>query len=166
MFVYSLPLFFTEIRWLSLFEALIIASGLFVLVYITTPEVITDRRPESGSYLFSSWTGNSNLSAVFWPFFLLLNGLLYSLDTLIKAGYLTVSSWDDIHFVLLFPVIWWTVGIWRCSVHTDSRFWAAGARLATIGVGLEYALKLYIRIDYPRLFFNCEEALLDFGSCF
>jgi hypothetical protein len=77
-----------------------------------------------------------------------------------------VSSWDDVHFMLLLPIVWWTVSIWRCSAYTRFRLYSAGARLITLGVFVEYALKLYIRIDYPRLFFNCEELLLDYGSCF
>jgi hypothetical protein len=147
-------------------EAFIMFSGLFVLVHMTAPEIMSGRSQGAGNYLFSAWTGALSLRSVFWPFFLLLNGMLYSLDSLVKAGHLTVSSWDDLHFVLQFPIIWWTIGIWRCSVNTGLRLWAAGARMMTICVVLEYALKLYIRVEYPRLFFNCEEVLLDFGSCF
>jgi hypothetical protein len=91
---------------------------------------------------------------------------LYSADTLAKAGMLTVSSWDDVHLMLLLPIVWWTTAVWRCSANTNLRVWAAFARLLTLSVFFEYGLKLLIRIDYPRIFFGCEELLLDYGSCF
>lgn len=166
MFIYSLPIFFTQIRLVSPTEALIILLGLFVVVYLTAPFVESYRRQPAANYLFSAWIGSIALRSVFWPFFLILNGLLYGIDMLAKTGNFTVSSWDDMHFILLFPIIWWTIGVWRCSSKTDLRIWAACARIVTICVFLEYALKLYIRIDYPRIFFNCEDLLLDYGSCF
>ncbi len=140
--------------------------GLFVVVLMTSPAIEHESRHNGENYLFSAWVGAIALRSVFWPVFLLLNGILYSIDLLARTGQFTVSSWDDIHFVLLFPIIWWTVGVWRCSANTGFRIWAATARLVTIGVYLEYALRLYIRIYYPRIFFNCEDLLLDYGSCF
>lgn len=167
MFIYSLSILFNQIDLLSPAEAMLIMAGLFVVVWILAPE------PDGGfrqltfkNYLFSCWSGEQGLVAVFWPFFLLLNAALFGVDSLVKSGQLTVSSWDDVHFILLLPIVWWTVSVWRCSAHARFRGYGAGARLITIGVFLEYALKLYIRIDYPRLFFNCEELLLDYGSCF
>lgn len=166
MFIYTLPMLFTQIRLVSPGDALIIMLGMWLVIFMTLPPVERLNRQAAGNYLFSAWTGDSHLSRVFWPFFLILNGCLYSLDSLAKSGHFTVSSWDDLHFVLLFPIVWWTVGVWRCSAHTGSKMWAASACLATISVALEYALKLYIRIEYPRLFFNCENVMLDYGSCF
>ncbi len=91
---------------------------------------------------------------------------LYTADTLVKMGLLTVSSWDDVHIMLLLPIVWWITAIWRCSANTQFKAYMAGARLVTFAVLFEYALKLLLRIDYPRLFFGCEELLLDYGSCF
>lgn len=167
MFIYSLPLFFTEIGYASPLELLIIFLGIFVMLFIAAPvcEGTALIQPNT-NYLFAAWSGNAPLKWVFWPFFLLLNGCLYAADNLAKTGLFTVSSWDDIHFILLLPIVWWTTSVWRCSAHTNARLWSACARLMTVSVFFEYALKLLIRIDYPRLFFNCEELLLDYGSCF
>ncbi|MGJ0483261.1 MAG: hypothetical protein ACR65R_01850 [Methylomicrobium sp.] len=167
MFIYSLPILFNDINLISPFEALFILSSLFVGIWILAPVPGGDvRQITFENYLFLSWTGRQKLVAVFWPFFFLLNTVLFGVDWLAKSGQWTVSSWDDTHFVLLLPIVWWTVGIWRCSAHTGFRLNSTGARFITLCIFIEYALKLYIRLDYPRLFFNCEELLLDYGSCF
>jgi hypothetical protein len=36
----------------------------------------------------------------------------------------------------------------------------------TFAVFFEYALKLVIRDDYPRIFFACQDIMLDYASCF
>ncbi len=166
MYIYSLPLFFSSIGWASPAELLLIAMALFFVLFISAPLREKQPLPSFDNYLFAAWTGNVALKWVFWPFFLLVNISLYTADTLAKSDRLTVSSWDDVHLMLLLPIIWWTAAIWRCSANTDLRVYAAGARLLTLGVFFEYGLKLLIRIDYPRIFFNCEELLLDYGSCF
>lgn len=167
MFVYSLPIVFGQLDLISPSEALFIISGLFAGLWVLTlaPGEKLGRLT-SENYLFSCWTGRQWLAATFWPFFLLLNVVLFGVDWLARSGLWTVSSWDDVHFVLLLPIIWWTVSIWRCSANTGLRLYSAGARLATLGVFIEYALKLYIRVEYPRIFFNCEDLLLNYGSCF
>lgn len=167
MFIYSLSILFDYLDLISPAEALFIMCGLLAVLWISAPAPNGCLRQSNlESYSFSGWTGRQCLVAVFWPFFLLLNATLFGVDWLAKSGRWTVSSWDDVHFMLLLPIIWWTVSVWRCSVHTRFRLSSAGARLITLAVFVEYALKLYIRIDYPRLFFNCEELLLDYGSCF
>ncbi len=117
-------------------------------------------------YLQHAWHGNIKLRLAFVPFFILLNVILLSIDTLAQRGHLTVSSWDEIHFILLMPVIFWTIVVWRNSYHCCSRIWLAVARLMTISVFFEYGLKLWIRKDYPRIFFQCQEIALDYASCF
>jgi hypothetical protein len=167
MFIYSWPLFFTHIGSASPIELLIIFLGLFVVLLISSPPPRVDfQKQEVSGYLFSAWTGGVALGWVFWPFFLILNVGLYAADTLAKIGMLTVSSWDDVHLMLLLPIVWWSVAIWRCSANTQLRVWMACTRLLTLAVFFEYGLKLLIRIDYPRIFFGCEELLLDYGSCF
>ena len=167
MYIYSLPLFFTAIGWASPAELLLIFMALFFVLFISAPLCGESLQQKSlDHYLFAAWVGKVALRWVFWPFFLILNASLYAADTLAKTGMLTVSSWDDVHLMLLLPVIWWTTAVWRCSANTDLGIWAAGARLLTLAVFFEYGLKLLIRIDYPRIFFNCEELLLDYGSCF
>ncbi|MEQ1486686.1 hypothetical protein [Methyloglobulus sp.] len=124
-------------------------------------------QPQSyDSFLLAAWVGGVSLFWAFWPYFLLLNASLLAADLLAKSGKITVSTWDEIHFILLFTFIWWATSVWRCSSNTQGRIWATLARFTTIAVLVEYAIKLLIRIDYPRIFFNCEEILLDYGSCF
>ncbi|MGZ8909083.1 MAG: hypothetical protein ACXW09_03675 [Methylococcaceae bacterium] len=167
MFIYSLPIFFTHTGLATPVELLIMVLAVFIALFITSPLCEkSPPQPALPTYLFSAWSGSATLISVFWPFFVLLNGGLYAADTLAKTGLITVSSWDDIHIVLLLPIIWWTTGVWRCSANCQNRLWSASARLMTVGVFFEYSLKLLIRIDYPRVFFNCQEVLLDYGSCF
>jgi hypothetical protein len=167
MFFYSLPILFNDIQLVSPFEFFLMLGVAFAVLYFSapSPELNWQQRPFD-SFFLASWLGGISLHWVFWPFFLLLNASLLMADLMAKAGKITVSSWDEIHFVLLFAIVWWTTSIWRCSSKTDARIWPALARLATILVFIEYGLKMLIRIDYPRIFFNCEDILLDYGSCF
>jgi hypothetical protein len=167
MFFYSLPIFFNDIQLASPIECFLMIGTVFAVLYFSapSPEQNWQQRPFD-SFLLTSWLGGASLYWVFWPFFLFLNTSLLTADLLAKSATITVSSWDEIHFVLLLTTCWWTVSIWRCSSNTRARIWAALARLATISVLVEYSLKLLIRIDYPRIFFNCEDILLDYGSCF
>jgi len=167
MFIYSLPLFFTHIGLASPLDLLIIFMALFIVLFISS--LFGGENPQkqsSDNYLFAAWNGSAPLRWVFWPFFLILNACLYAADTLVKTGLFTVSGWDDVHLMLLLPTVWWTTAVWRCSPNSNLSVWAACARLLTISVFFEYGLKLLIRIDYPRIFFGCEELLLDYGSCF
>ena len=167
MFVYSLPLFFSQVGLASPLELLIIAMALFGVLFISAVDSNEITKTQTRiSYLFAAWTGQARLTWVFWPFFIILNASLYTADTLVKTGLLTVSSWDDVHIMLLLPIVWWITAIWRCSANTQFKAYMAGARLVTFAILFEYALKLLLRIDYPRLFFGCEELLLDYGSCF
>jgi len=167
MFVNTLPLFFSQITYISPIELLIIFLGFYVVLFMTSPigEKLVLAKPFD-NYLFLAWTGGINLFWVFWPCFLLFNMGLYTTDVLTITGTLTVSSWDDIHIVLLLPMLWWATGVWRCSANCSYRMWSASARLMIFCVIFEYGLRLLIRMDYPRLFFNCEELLMDYGSCF
>jgi len=167
MFIYSLPLFFAQIGLASPLDLLIIFMALFIVLFISSLLGGEHSQKESSdNYLFAAWTGSVPLKWAFWPFFLILNTCLYTVDTLAKTGLFTVSSWDDVHLMLLLPIVWWTTAVWRCSPNTSLSVWAACARLLTISVFFEYGLKLLIRIDYPRIFFGCDELLLDYGSCF
>jgi hypothetical protein len=148
-------------------DLLIIFIALFIVLFVNS--LFFNENPQKQStdnYLWSGWSGSAPLKWVFWPFFLILNACLYIADTLAKAGMFTVSSWDDVHLMLLLPIVWWTTAVWRCSPNTKLAVWAACARLLTLSVFFEYGLKLLIRIDYPRIFFGCDELLLDYGSCF
>jgi hypothetical protein len=167
MFIYSLPIVFTHTGLASPAELLIIILAIFIVLFISSPFYGVNWQEQTiTNYLFASWIGKVSLKWAFWPFFLILNGCLYATDTLAKAGIFTVSSWDDVHFILLLPIIWWITAVWRCTANSNSRIWGAFARLMTLGVFFEYGMKLFIRIEYPRIFFNCQDLLLDYGSCF
>lgn len=167
MFFYSLPILFNDIKLVNPFEFFLLVVTTLAVLYATAPQPeLSWQQPPYERFVFESWVGGVSLFWVFWPYFILLNASLLTADILAKAGKITVSSWDEIHFALLLTAIWWTISIWRCSSNTALRIWPALARLTTISVFIEYALKLLIRIDYPRIFFNCEEILLDYGSCF
>ena len=166
MFYYSLPILFNEIGLLSPLEFILIALGIIILLTFSAPQLEQQVQPPSDIFLLSAWLGGLPLYWVFWPYFLFLNASLLVADLLAKSGKLTVSSWDEIHFALLLTIIWWATSVWRCSPNATHKLWAALARFATVAVFVEYGLKLLIRIDYPRIFFNCEDILLDYGSCF
>jgi hypothetical protein len=167
MFFYSLPILFNDIQLVSPIECLLMAVAIFVALFISAPPPEQNWRQQPfDSFLLTSWLGGVSLYWVFWPFFIFLNASLLTADLLAKAGTITVSTWDEIHFILLLTIVWWVVSIWRCSSNTQARFWAALSQLATLAVLVEYSLKLLIRINYPRIFFNCEDILLDYGSCF
>ncbi len=167
MFVYSLPLFFEHIHFFSPVDLSIFVIGLLVILIINANySEKTDYQSSLNHYLFASWSGNIALIWVAIPFFILLNVGLFAADTMAKTGMFTVSMWDDIHLIFFLPIIWWTVSIWRCSTNTHYLILGAFARFLTISVFFEYALKMLIRIDYPRIFFECEELFLDYGNCF
>ncbi|MGZ8161941.1 MAG: hypothetical protein ACXWTT_03625 [Methylobacter sp.] len=167
MFIYSLPIFFTHTGLASPVELLIIIMAIFSVLFVSSPlcEGNWQEQPVT-NYLLDSWIGKVSLKWAFWPFFLILNGCLYATDTLARTGIFTVSSWDDVHFILLLPIIWWATAVWRCTANSNSRLWGVFARLMIFGVFFEYGIKLFIRIEYPRVFFNCQDLLLDYGSCF
>ena len=174
MFIYSLPILVFNIQLGTPLELILTALFFYILLFISTPFISGLNDREWGKllglsfykYLIHAWTGQLKLWVVFWPFFIFLNLSLYLTDNLAKQGLLTVSSWDEIHFMLLTPVIFWTISVWRSSMNTNLRVYAAGARFMTLTVYFEYALKLLIRKDYPRIFFNCEEIILDYAACF
>lgn len=174
MFIYSFPILFTYIQLGTPQEYFLTALFFLMLLTIATPSNPFFKDIQWGAiseltlyrYLFDSWNGLVKLWLVFWPFFILLNLSLFAIDTIAKSGNLTVSSWDEVHFIFLTPVIFWTIAVWRNSLNTHHRFWAIGARFLTLSVYFEYAIKLVIRNDYPRIFFECQEVTLDYASCF
>jgi hypothetical protein len=173
MFIYSLPLFFTYTSFGSPFELLAILLVLFAALFISAPypDEIFEERPFSHSlylyyYFLHAWAGQLNLWRVFWPFFIVLNLGIFITDYQAKAAEISVSSWDDLHFMFFFPSIFWTISVWRSSANTSKKIWAAYARLITLTVFLEYGLKIFIRSVYPNIFFECQEKMMDYMSCF
>lgn len=173
MFIYSVPFVFTYLQAGSKFELLLVLLFLLTVLLIATPSILVSRDNINNnpsmtfhSYLLAAWGGQSKLWIIFWPFFILLNFILFVVDSLARQGNFTVSGWDEVHLILLIPTIFWVLVVWRNSFNTSRRLWAAIARVMTLCVFFEYGLKLIIRIDYPRIFFVCNESILDYAGCF
>ena len=166
MFYFSLPIIFYDVRLLSPGEFFLINCISLALLFFTAPLAQTAPSEAKDHYILNAWLGRLPLNSAFWPFFLLFNAILISSDLLVKFSYISVSSWDDIHSILVLPYLWWLVSVWRCSGHTSNRMWAALARLATLWIILEYGFILLIRIEYPRLFFSCDELFMNYSNCF
>jgi hypothetical protein len=171
MFIYSLPLIFTYTNLGNPFELLAIVAILWVTLLISAPfpEENLEDKPFNYplfQYFLYAWTAQLRLWRVFWPFFLILNVSFFAADYAVKAGELSVSSWDDVYFMFFFPSIWWTIAVWRSSANTTNKNWAAYSRLMTIAVFFEYGLKIVIRNEYPQVFFNCQDKLMDYMMCF
>ncbi len=173
MFIYSLPIFFNDMGLLQPWELAFIVLTITCFCWLTAPEIESYEKYEKDElqavglgYLQMAWLGRLFLWQVFWPFFLFLNAALYGIDNLAKQGHFTVSSWDDVYFMLFTPIIFWTLCVWRNSINCSNRIWAGLARLLVLSVYFEYGLKLIIRIDFPRIFFDCNELLLDYAACF
>lgn len=171
MFVYSLPLFFTYANLGSPLELFAIVVVLFAALFVSAPfpdEILEDKPFNYPLYFYFlyAWAGQLSLWRVFWPFFVILNAGFFITDYQAKAGEISVSSWDDLHFMFFFPSIFWTIAVWRSSANTSKKIWAAYARLMTVMVFFEYGLKLLIRSEYPNIFFECQEKMMDYMSCF
>jgi hypothetical protein len=171
MFTNTLPIIFNHSSLVTPLEFITILLGLLFILYISMPlpqnlEWKQSLRQPLKSYLYKSWFGEISLWQAFWPFFLLLNASLLGIDYLAKGSMISVSSWYSLHFILVTPVIWWAGSIWRCSAHTRWRIFGACARLMIFCIVFEYAFKVYIFIYYPRIFFNCEDLMLDMFTCF
>lgn len=167
MFFYSLPILFHELNLITPSECFLISMIVAVTLYFSSPKPASETALVADeNYLLLAWLGEVSLVNVFWPFFLMFNAIIFITDWSVKHAKITVSSWDDIHFVLLFPTVWWLVSVWRCSNYTRLAYWSALARFATLAVIAEYAIKLLIRVSYPRLFFDCEALLINYSSCF
>jgi len=170
MFYYSLPLFFNHIKGFTPYELAGIVLMLLCVLWLTAPppgqKDGVDRQLFGEHYVHLCWLGLKPLWAVFWPYFLFFNLAVFAVDTLVVSGQLSASSWDDVYFVLCLPSILWSIAVWRNSSNTQYRIWAALARLMTLAVWFEYGLKWVIRFDYARIFFNCNEVVLDYAACF
>jgi hypothetical protein len=171
MFVYSLPLIFTYTNIGSPLELLAVVLLLWLALYLSAPfknEELEDKPFNYPLYFYFvyAWSGQLSLWRVFWPFFLLLNLSFYAADYAVKIEEISVSSWDDVYFMFFLPSFFWAIAIWRSSANTTKKIWAAYARLMTLAVFFEYGLKIFIRNEYANVFFNCQERMLDYVTCF
>ncbi len=170
MFYYSLPLFFNQIKGATPSELFGIVLLFLLVLSLTAPPPEQKEEVEQSlfdeHYVHLCWLGLKPLWTVFWPWFVFFNLVVFGVDSLVLAGQLSASSWDDVYFVLCLPSILWTIAVWRNSANTQYRIWAALARLMTLALWFEYGLKWVIRFDYARIFFNCNEVVLDYAACF
>ena len=172
MYRYSLVILSNNVEFLSPLELLLIVLSVWGLLLISSPIpednyfIVKLKDFSVYIYLVQAWSSQASLMSVFWPFFIAINGLLYMTDTLANQGYISVSSWDEIHFMLITPCLLWTIAVWKNSTNTQLRLLSSAARLMTLAVFFEYVLKLWVRIDYPRILFNCDNTTLNYVSCF
>jgi len=171
MFIYSLPLIFTYTDLGSPLELLIIMLTLGIVLYISAPIPNSDVEDKSFNYplyqyFIYAWTAQLPLWRIFWPYFISFNLGIYAADVAVRTGILSVSSWDSAHFVFVVPGWFWLVSVWRNSENATKKIYSTSARLMTIAVIFEYILKLYLRIESPRILFNCEDRILDYLICF
>ncbi len=171
MFIYSLPLFFSEMHLGNPLELLLMLTIVSISLLISAPftEAYQEERTFNYPlyhYILYAWQGQLALWRVFWPFFILLNVGIFTADYAAKAAWISVSSWDDAHFMFFFPSVFWSIAVWRSSENTPSKTSAAYARLMTLLVFCEYGLKILIRQNYTQIFFDCQDSLPDYVSCF
>ncbi|MGZ8190660.1 MAG: hypothetical protein ACXWTS_05460 [Methylococcaceae bacterium] len=169
MFINTLPIIFTYTQLISPVETVLFLSAIFFLVYFYTPEIADNwkDRPGKSWYLFlqSAWLGNLTLWRAFWPFFLLVNVVLYYIDYRVMEITYTIASWKTVHGMLFLPIVWWTTSVWRCSAYTSHKIWAAAARTITIYLFIELLLRIFITTQYPNTFFDCRLLVMEYGDC-
>ena len=169
MFINTFPIIFTYTHLFSVLEAVIFLTTIFFLVYFCTPSVNKkwDNNPGHSIYQFLhfAWQGHSALWRAFWPFFLLVNSVLYYIDYRAMNVTYTIASWKTVHGMLLLPIVWWTVSVWRCSTNTRYKIWSGAARTITIYLFLEYVLRFIISTQYPSTFFDCRLLIMEYGDC-
>lgn len=171
MFSHSLSLFFVHLNMGSFLELSIIFATLWGVLYISAPFVdgiIEDKKFNYPLYYYClyAWTAKLALWRVFWPFFIVLNIGIYAADYAMNIGAFTVSSWDDIHFMLFVFGCFWTVVVWRNSINCLSQVWMASARLMTLAMFFEFGVKIVMRVYYPQILFDCTDRALDYLVCF
>lgn len=175
MLISSLSAFFTFTSLISPLEAVIILVVTAYIIYILTPnQQANDSAPykliqNTGdiniyTYLQSAWLGRQPLLRTFLPFFIILNGALFYADYRVDDGSYTIASWLTMLVILALPVFWWTIAVWRCSIHA-TRLWASAARFFTITVYYEYLLRIMIAYYYPHIWFNCQQLIIELGDC-
>ncbi len=154
MFINTLPIIFTYTSLFSLIEAIIFLAAIFFLVYFYTSEINKSWSNKHGNsvyqFLYSAWLGNSALWRAFWPFFLLINVILYYIDYRIMNVTYTIASWKTVHGMLFLPIIWWTTSVWRCSGNTRHKIWSSAARTITLYLYFRIYITLYYQHSIPQ----------------
>ena len=185
MFVLTLPIIFEYTSLLSPVALLVIFITMLGIFYISAPFPDMDAVTESHEhlsassdsdeadafqqkmpFLYKAWYGFIPLWQVFWPYFILVNIILYASDRAVRETVLSVPTWDNILLICIVTGLWWCIGVWRMSAHCHLRLYSALARVMTLALFSDFILRIFIRIKYPRIFFDCEGMLFDYSSCF
>ncbi len=169
MFTKTLPIIFTYTTLFSQLEAGIFLAALFLLVYCYTPAVKSTWRDCSanGWYqtLYSAWLGESSLWRAFWPFFVVVNVILYYIDYRVLNETYTIASWKTVHGMLLLPIVWWIRSVWVCSQNTRFKLLSSIARTLTLYLLLEFILRFYISTQLTQTFFDCRLLTIEYVDC-
>ncbi|MFZ2724725.1 MAG: hypothetical protein WAX77_00565 [Methylococcaceae bacterium] len=178
MFINTLPIIFTYTRLLNPIEFSLLLILIFLVIYINTSDY--SKRVAVPIYdtvighsvlnhlylqLLASWLGRSSLAMAFWPFFLLVNAVLYYIDYRIFNLNFTIASWKTAQLMLVLPSIWWIISVWRCSINSRYKIWCCLARAMTVYLLLELGLRFIIVSYYPNTFFDCQLLIVHYGDC-
>lgn len=175
MLITSLSALFSFTTLINAVEASVILLITACLIYLLTAEQAVEadeslpaknRFDANNIYLYiqSAWLGRLPLLAAFLPFFIIVNSVLFYADYRAENGSYTIASWLTILVILALPVFWWTVAVWRCSIHSR-RLFASAARFLTVVVYYEFILRLIIAYYYPQILFNCQQLIIELGDC-
>jgi len=77
----------------------------------------------------------------------------------------TIASWKTVHGMMVLPMLWWITAIWRGSLNTRHKIWAALARTLTVYLVLEFILRFIISHYYPHALFDCRLLVMEYGDC-
>lgn len=169
MLIDSLSLLFAFTSFINIYEVVLVFTALLVLTYVLTPTYVEAEPREPVTlylYLQWSWLGYLKLRDVFWPFFILMNAVLFYVDYRIQQGTYTVASWSTMHIIMAMPLVYWTGAVWRCSKHCRNKWWSTLARFMTVVAYADIALRWVIYHSYPNILFNCQQMMIQWGDCF
>ena len=172
MFINTLPIIFQYTDAINPLEFLLFSSILFLVLYFSATDAVPETAPtriiktDFYQYLKQGWLGFMSLPAVFWPFFLIFNLAIFSADYLVKSGTFSISSWGNVHLMLAGPLIWWLVAVWRSQALSRVRLWNAASRFIVSAALVEFLLRIFLRIELPRIFFSCDDLMINYYSCF
>jgi len=170
MFFNTLPIIFTYTHLFTPLEAGIFLTTIFGLVYFYTPDIFRIKlaTPNKSLYIFlrSAWQGQAPLRYVFWPFFILVNGILFYIDYRIFNVTFTIASWKTVHGMLFLPIVWWLVSTWKCSKYAGHKIWSVLARTFSVYLVIELLLRAIISSQFPETLFDCRLMVIEYGDCF
>ena len=172
MLFYTLSALFAFTTLINPIEATAILLVTAYIIYLLTlaqpyaDKLATTKNTEVDiySYLQNTWLGRQSLLLAFWPFFILINASFLYADYRSEGGSYTIASWLTLLVIFTLPVIWWSISVWRCSLNA-SRLWAIAARFCVVLVYYEYILRAIIAYNYPQIWFNCQQLIIEFGDC-